>query len=233
MYKDVIGIVGGMGSFSTLYMFKEILNFFSSIEDIERPRIIIDNYCNIPSKIDACLYTDKKEPFLSCLSASITNLIKSGCTKIVIACDITHVLLDDLFKIHPSFSGYIVNMMDILFSKLKSDDVSSAYLFATMNAIQSKVFHKYLKEVELKSLDNKLDYEEVFALMKMGKSNDVSEEMSKRFITLCNKYKKEPKILGCTELSMIYANSYIKDDFSFHIYDPVFETAKYLFEILI
>lgn len=123
-------------------------------------------------------------------------------------------------------------MMDIIFSRLRANDVSKAYLFATKNAIQSKVFHKYLKSIELKSLEDKLDYEEIFSLMKMGKSNDVSDEMCKRFIILCNKYRKEPKILGCTELSMIYANSHIKNDVSFNIYDPICETTKYLAEIL-
>lgn len=232
VYKDIIGIVGGMGSFSTLYLFKEILNSFSMIEDSERPRIIIDNYCNIPNKIDACLFSDKKEPFLSCLSASVTNLIKLGCTKIIIACNITHVLLDDLFAIHPHFKKYIINMMDIILRRLRVNDVNKAYLFATNNAIQSKVFHKYLENVELKSLEDKIDYEEIFFLMKMGKSSDVSEEMCKRFTVLCNKYRKEPKILGCTELSMIYANSKIKNDVSFNIYDPIYETVKYLVEIL-
>ena len=161
VYKDIIGIVGGMGSFSTLYLFKEILNSFSMIEDSERPRIIIDNYCNIPNKIDACLFSDKKEPFLSCLSASVTNLIKLGCTKIIIACNITHVLLDDLFAIHPHFKKYIINMMDIILRRLRVNDVNKAYLFATNNAIQSKVFHKYLENVELKSLEDKIDYEEI------------------------------------------------------------------------
>lgn len=232
MYKDVIGIVGGMGSFSTLYMFKEILNIFSMDNDRERPRIIIDNYCTIPNKIDACLYEDRKEPFLSCLSASITNLIKSGCTRIIIACNITHILLEDLFESQPYFRKYVVNIVEIVLKKLKENNVHSAYLFATKNAIKSQVFQKYLDSIELKFFENSLDHEEVFALMKMGQNCDVSEEMSKRFISLCDKYRTSPKILGCTELSMIYVNSHIKNDASYKIYDPLYETAKYMLEIL-
>jgi len=140
--------------------------------------------------------------------------------------------LNDLFAIHPYFKKYIINMMDILLRRLRANNVNRAYLFATNNAIQSKVFHKYLENVELKPLEDKADYKEIFSLMKMGKSSDISDEMCKRFTTLCNKYRKEPKILGCTELSMIYANSLIKNDVSFNIFDPIYETVRYLVKIL-
>lgn len=135
MYRDIIGVIGGMGSYSTLCFFEQFLKSFSNIEDNERPRIIIDNYCCIPNKIPACLSPNAQDPFVVCLTSSITNLINYGCTKILIVCNITHVLLNTLYKIHPEFKNYIVNILDVLQQKISTDGVKKVVLFATDNAI--------------------------------------------------------------------------------------------------
>lgn len=40
-YCDTIGVIGGMGSYSTAYFFKRFLDSFEVDEEYERPRMIV------------------------------------------------------------------------------------------------------------------------------------------------------------------------------------------------
>ena len=48
--KMVIGIVGGMGSYATLHFFQKLLEATPAEKEWDRPRIIIDNRCTMPSR---------------------------------------------------------------------------------------------------------------------------------------------------------------------------------------
>ena len=59
--KDfVIGILGGMGTYATIYLFQEYVELFPAEKEWERPRIIIDNNCTMPSRVRAVLYNEKE-----------------------------------------------------------------------------------------------------------------------------------------------------------------------------
>ena len=70
----VIGVVGGMGSYATLHFFKRYLEVFSAVKEWDRPRMIIDNRCTMPSRVRAILYNEKFDQVVSELSESIINL---------------------------------------------------------------------------------------------------------------------------------------------------------------
>ena len=52
----VIGVLGGMGTYATINLFQEYANVFKAIKEWDRPRIIIDNRCTMPSRVRAYLY---------------------------------------------------------------------------------------------------------------------------------------------------------------------------------
>lgn len=55
--KDlVIGVLGGMGTYATINLFKQYAEVFPAEKEWERPRIIIDNRCTMPSRVRAFLY---------------------------------------------------------------------------------------------------------------------------------------------------------------------------------
>ena len=56
-----IGILGGMGSYATLHFFSRILDAFPAEKEWERPRVIIDNRCTMPSRVRAYLYGERKQ----------------------------------------------------------------------------------------------------------------------------------------------------------------------------
>ena len=82
MYNDVIGILGGMGSFATLHFFEAVLKAFPAGKEWDRPRVIIDNRCTMPSRVLAVLEGVKYDLLVSGLTDSVRSLINAGATKI-------------------------------------------------------------------------------------------------------------------------------------------------------
>lgn len=88
-----IGIVGGMGSYATLKYFERILEAFPAERDWERPRVIIDNYCTLPSRVRAVLYNERVEELEQDLTDSVRGLLNAGADRIILACNTSHVFL--------------------------------------------------------------------------------------------------------------------------------------------
>lgn len=74
----VIGVIGGMGSYATLDFFRRLLEAFPAKKEWERPRIILDNYCTMPSRVRAILYGERKDELIADLSKSAMNMCRGG-----------------------------------------------------------------------------------------------------------------------------------------------------------
>ena len=72
MKKDdfVIGVLGGMGTYATIHLFKQYADVFPAEKEWDRPRIIIDNRCTMPSRVLAFLRGVKKEELVRQMSAT-------------------------------------------------------------------------------------------------------------------------------------------------------------------
>ena len=57
---NTIGILGGMGSYATVDLFRRLVDAFPAEKEWDRPRIIIDNNCTMPSRVRAILYNEKR-----------------------------------------------------------------------------------------------------------------------------------------------------------------------------
>ena len=77
--KDlVIGVLGGMGTYATINLFKQYAEVFPAEKEWDRPRIIIDNRCTMPSRVRAFLYHENVEQLVNALSDSIEGLLIIG-----------------------------------------------------------------------------------------------------------------------------------------------------------
>ena len=77
--KDlVIGVLGGMGTYATINLFKQYAEVFPAEKEWERPRIIIDNRCTMPSRVRAFLYHENVEKLVDEMADSIDGLLKNG-----------------------------------------------------------------------------------------------------------------------------------------------------------
>lgn len=77
--KDlVIGVLGGMGTYATINLFKQYAEVFPAEKEWERSRIIIDNRCTMPSRVRAFLYHENSEKLIDKMADSIAGLLKMG-----------------------------------------------------------------------------------------------------------------------------------------------------------
>ena len=70
-YAETIGIIGGMGSYATQDFFRRLLDAFPSEKEWDRPRIVIDNRCTMPSRVRAILYGEQPEKIVEELTNAV------------------------------------------------------------------------------------------------------------------------------------------------------------------
>ena len=83
----VIGVLGGMGTFATIHLFRQYADVFPAEKEWDRPRIIIDNRCTMPSRVLAFLRHIKEEELIGQMSDSMQHLVDAGATRIILACN--------------------------------------------------------------------------------------------------------------------------------------------------
>lgn len=94
--KDIIGIVGGMGSHATVSFFQQIINQSRAEKDQEYLEILIHNNARIPDRTAGILYHGD-DP-LPELLRSVKTLEDGGAGIIVLACITAHYYYEELEK---------------------------------------------------------------------------------------------------------------------------------------
>ncbi|RMF18851.1 MAG: aspartate/glutamate racemase family protein, partial [Candidatus Dadabacteria bacterium] len=107
----VIAVLGGMGSYSTLHFFEELLRAFPAEKEWQRPRIVIDNNCVLPSRVRAVLYDERRNELVSGMAASITWLMQVDPDCIAIPCNTAHLFLPEVAQ--QADTSRVVDMIDV------------------------------------------------------------------------------------------------------------------------
>lgn len=229
MYHDVIGVLGGMGSFATLHFFEELLNAFPAEKEWDRPRIIIDNRCTMPSRVLAVLQGVKYDQLVTELCDSVNSLINSGATKIVLACNTSHLFLDEIYKNIPSAKGIIISIIDACCDEIVKAGEKEISLIASEGTIESKVFANALIK---KSIQVSTPVEEQFLLQRelieAVKQNIVTDDTINKFIEFINSFAGDALILGCTEFPVLYSRVPSGTFNHIRVYDPLLSVIEVL-----
>ena len=223
--KDVIGIVGGMGSYATLNIFKRILDSFEAEKEWDRPRIIIDNVCNLPSRSRALLYNEKYDEVADGLSDSVRNLIRSGANIIVLSSNTGHLFLNEIYKRTPESKEFIVNFIELLSNDIKKENIDEVILLGTEATVDFNIYKEYLNGVKVNTPTDD-DVKVINYYIEKVKQNKVTNDDVINFKELLLKFNEKNIILGCTELPVIY--ELIKDKIDKNIFDPINSFIKYL-----
>lgn len=202
--KDfVIGILGGMGTYATIYLFQEYAELFPAEKEWERPRIIIDNNCTMPSRVRAVLYNEKRDILIERMSESIRNLINAGASKIILACNTSHLFLEDVYKRVPEAQDYVINIIDVCVNELKKRNIKSVYLLATEGTIVSNVYNKKICDAGINCcFPDEGEFANLRLCIEAVKQNQYSDKIKSIFIDFIE--RKDVCILGCTELPILY-----------------------------
>ena len=129
----VIGVLGGMGTYATINMFDRYAGIFPAEKEWDRPRIIIDNNCTMPSRVRAILYKENVDILIEQMTDSIRGLIAAGATRIILGCNTSHVFLPDVYEKFPEAKDHVVDMVECCAEQLLNENVRSVYLLATKN----------------------------------------------------------------------------------------------------
>ena len=199
----VIGVLGGMGTYATVHLFKEYADIFEAVKEWDRPRIIIDNRCTMPSRVRAFLYQENVEKLVGEMSESISNLMKAGCNRIILACNTSHLFLPPIYEILPEASQKVVDIIDVCVNALAEKKVRKVYLLASEGTIDSGIYQKKLAAAGiLCDVPDRDAYEMLRTCIEAVKQNEYSDEICTVFRKLMN--GQENCILGCTELPVLY-----------------------------
>jgi len=222
----IIGVLGGMGTYATIHLFRQYAGVFSAEKEWDRPRIIIDNRCNMPSRVRAALYGEKREELVAGMSDSFSNLIRSGCSRIIVGCNTAHLFLPDVLSRLPEAEGKTLNIIETCADELCKNEVTHAFLLASEGTIESGIYQKALKKRGICCrAPGKEEYTLLRDCIEAVKNNCCTDDIRSTFSELMHRDKV--CILGCTELPVLY-EKYREICSDVEVYDPVYLTLSQL-----
>ena len=215
-----IGVLGGMGTYATIHLFQQYAELFVAEKEWDRPRIIIDNRCTMPSRVRAFLYGEKSEQLINEMSDSFEHLIGAGCNRIVLACNTSHLFLDQIYDKVPDLEKYVVHIIHLCVNKIVEDRLEEIYLLGSEGTIESRIYQDALANEGVKCLCPKeTEYAKLRECIESVKQNNYTDNSKKAFLELVNRY--DACILGCTELPILYER-YKSEVKCKRIYDPLY-----------
>lgn len=219
----VIGVLGGMGTYATINLFEQYAEVFSAEKEWDRPRIIIDNRCTMPSRVRAFLYKENVDKLIAEMSESMEGLFKLGGanTRIILACNTSHLFLPMIYEKSPEIKRTVISIIDECIKAIVNDRIKSVYLLASEGTIESGIYQKALQEQGIDCVTPKeSDYILLRNCIEAVKQNKYTKDIEEVFGNLMH-MEKIPYILGCTELPILY-KKYIKNIGGVKAYDPLY-----------
>lgn len=225
--RMVIGVLGGMGSYATLHVFEKYLEKFKAEKEWDRPRMIIDNNCTMPSRVRAILYHEEEAVLINEIKSSVQNLINAGATDIFLACNTSHVFLEKIRDNFQNSNCRIHNIIDACINYLEQQKIHRVYLLATEGTIQSKVFVNKKSALEWSYSED--DFVLVREFIESVKQNQITPEIIDKFCAFVNGKKEDTIVLGCTELPVLY--DLCQDRIKKLVVDPIDVVLDNLYQI--
>ena len=205
-YSDevCVGVVGGMGSYATVGFFKRLVDAFPARYEWERPRIIIDNRCTMPSRVRAILYGERREELVRQLAESVKNLVGGGSTHVFLACNTSHVFLDEVRALAPEAAGYIVDMIALLARDAAAKGVGRAFLLASEGTIAAGIYQDRFgaEGLEVVPAGDEMQAR-LRDFIETVKQNRVDDAAKAEFAAFVRGLGEPNVILGCTELPLL------------------------------
>lgn len=215
----VIGVLGGMGTYATIHLFQQYAEIFPAEKEWDRPRIIIDNRCTMPSRVRAFLYKENVDQLVSEMADSMQGLIRSGCNRIVLACNTSHLFLPLIYKTVPDLEQYVIHIINCCVKKIDEDNVKKVFLLGSEGTIESNIYQNALRKKSVTCIvPQREEYAKLRDCIEAVKQNEYSVDVENAFLELVNRY--DECILGCTELPILY-EKYRERITSKKVYDPL------------
>ena len=220
MKKDyTIGVLGGMGTYATIHLFQQYAEIFTAEKEWDRPRMIIDNRCTMPSRVRAFLYNENVDKLVDEMADSMQRLKDAGCTRIILACNTSHLFLPKIYEKVPGLEPLVVHIINGCVDELVKDGVKEAYVLGTEGTIDSGIYQEALSKNSIAcAVPEKEEYTKLRDCIEAVKQDKYTDEIRETFLDLVN--RSDVCILGCTELPILYEK--YKDGVTCRkVYDPL------------
>ena len=202
---------------------------FPAEKEWDRPRIIIDNNCTMPSRVRAILYNECREELVERMADSIHFLVQRvGAKQIILACNTSHLFLEEVYEIVPEAKGKIVNIIDACVQELHRRGANEVYLLATEATIVSGVYEKKLEEAGIKCISpEEKDFARLRECIEAVKQDKYNDEVKQTFVDFVN--RRNACILGCTELPILYekCRELVSAE---NVYNPLYIALKKIYK---
>lgn len=219
MKEFTIGVLGGMGTYATIHLFQQYAEVFPAEKEWDRPRIIIDNRCTMPSRVRAFLYKEKIDELVDEMTDSMQHLVDAGCNRVLLACNTSHLFLPQIYKKIPNLEDKVIDIIHNCVRQVKKDEIKEVFLLASEGTIDSAIYQDAFKKEDIKcTVPRPQQYGLLRKCIEAVKQNNYTDEIENIFCELVKGQKT--CILDCTELPILY-EKFDKDFADVHIYDPL------------
>ncbi len=222
--SKIIGILGGMGPYATVDLFKKIIDMTPIEKEKDHLRIIVDNNPKIPSRGRYFAYGEESPVFE--MTATAKNLEKAGADFLIIACNQAHHFYDD---VQSQIKIPILNIIEEACKYVKNElpnikKVAVVGAKSTCEIVYKNTLEKYGFIPIIPENNDYKKLRKIIDAIKMGKKD------KRLLLKICNKLIErgaEAIILGCTEFPIILR----KKDLPIPTFDPNWIISKKAIEI--
>lgn len=217
MRDKVVGILGGVGPWATLEMFRRFLEAVPAERDQDYPHLIIDCNSKIPDRQKSVL--EGGQSSVPALQETARALERAGADFIVIGSNGTHCYYD---QIQEAVRIPVLNMIEETAKILRTryHELKRFGLLAATYTGASGLYQKYMKSAGQEVLVPKDELqEEVMKAIYKVKKGDFRESKRKLMGVSNHLVSKgaEAIICGCTEVSIVIK----KGDLEVPVIDPM------------
>jgi len=223
--EKVLGVLGGMGPYATLYFLQKIYDCTPTEKEWEHIRIITDFNVKIPSRTRAILHNETSP--VNYMIDSINQLNKIGADLVAIPCNSAHYFYESVSdKINIPW----INMVKIVAEKIVFDGHKKVLILGGYVTNNKNLYSKYLKEsVYLTTKENKIILE-IIEFIKIHAFIDENRITKLKKLLQNTRNKYDSIILACTELSIIYNT--ILEIINVPVFDSTIEYAENIVSLI-
>lgn len=228
----VVGIVGGMGSYATVDFFRRVVDAFPAEKEWDRPRIIIDNYCTMPSRVRAVLYNEKRDELVSQLTSAVAGMLNAGADKLVFACNTSHIFIPEVINKLPECGSKIINIIEECANEVVKAGCKSVGLIATEGTIETGIYEKIFGKYNIRvNSPERGEFSKLRNFIEAVKQNNIQDEIMRDFVVFVDDFNEDAVVLGCTEIPILY-NECMKHGYGFlnEVFDPLEAAIAVLIE---
>ncbi len=225
MTKKIIGIIGGMGPQATADLYMKIIQNTPVKRDQDHLHVIIDANPQVPDRTKAIL--GQGESPLPDIVRTALRLEASGVTLGVIPCMTSHYYFDAIQK---AVQYPILNILEEIALGTEVMGIKKIGILATTGSVQTKLYDRYLKEVDCLYPDAAT--QEYMVMEAIYGSEGVKQKGSTLFALEKLKHASkmlvdqgaEAILMGCTEVGLVLTQK----ELDVPLIDPLDLAAKRL-----